>query len=231
MKLNSINVNTPLNGVSSAAVQNSAQNIEHANSAIPAFKGKVHEIKNDKLIKKIKWAGDDFNSAQQRFVSGATGVLLQPWFDLNNKRVDEDTRKVSTARILAKIIVGTFTGVLIRWGLIKAAEGFTKTAATEVRRVAKARLKHKNVDGPDTEFTKKQQWLLPEKLKDPLKPAKFRDIRKYRNTFGTVAAVGVMLFTNFLVDAPLTTIFTNKFTKMITGKDPSELSKNQKGGK
>ena len=229
MKVNLLNSNTPLSGVSVGAVQNlNAQNFRHANSS-PAFEGKVHEIKSEKLIKGIKWVGDDFNSAQQRLVSGVTGVMLQPWFDWNNKRVDEDTRHVSTARILAKIVAGTLTGVSIRWGLIKAAEGFTKTEATEFRKAAQARLKHKKIDVPRKTFKKIEQCLLPENLKTG--KSTFREIKKYRNAFGTIAAVVVMIFTNFLIDAPLTTYLTNKFVKTLTGKSPQEISAKQKGGK
>lgn len=223
-----------------AGINNSKSNAENkiAYSAIqnntPTFNGKPIEIKNKKLVENIKWLGDDFTSAQQRLISGVTGIAIQPWFDLNNKRVDEDTRTVSTARTLGKIISGMATGVIIRWGLIKASEAFTKTEATEERRIKNLKEKALKKNKPFTELPKKQsqiakweQCLLP---KDYLNKS-FREIRKYRLAFGTVAAVGVMLFTNFLIDAPMTTYLTNKFVKLFTGKDPNELSGKAKGGK
>lgn len=187
-------------------------------SSGPSFGMKSIEISSQKTAKFFKWAGDDFNSAQQRFISGVAGILLQPWFDLNNKRVDEDTRKISTARTLAKIIAGMATGVLIRWGLIEASKMFTKTKETELERVKKAIEKKKiNYKPVKTKFSKWEQCLLPKAYKDGLKS--FREIKKYRMTFGTIAAVGVMFFTNFLIDAPLTTFLTNKFVKMFNMKN------------
>lgn len=224
------NMNSLNNSAKSKMDSTNLQNNRHGN--IPSFNGKVWEIKSEKLAKNIGWVGDDFNSAQQRLVAGITGLFLQPWFDLNNKRVDEDTRKVSTARTVGKIIAGMTTGVLIRWGLIKAADGFTKTKATEEARVEKAKAAKKtNIKPAKTEFKKWEQCLLPKAYRDGTKLKSFREIKKYRQAFGTVAAVIVMIGTNFLIDAPLTTYLTNKFVKLFTGKDPNELSNKTKGGK
>lgn len=223
MNVNSINTNTPLKSAQGVAMQGIEQEFSHAQN--PAFKGKPWAVIKDEswLAKKTNWLGDDFNSAQQRFVSGATGILLQPWFDYNNKRVDEDTQKISCARTCAKIIAGSITGVAIRWGLIKATEAFTKNTNTEKNLVETGKKKTSDVI---TKFTKRQQILLPEKLKN----ASFRDIKKYRNTFGTVAAIGVMLVTNFIIDIPFTTFLTNKFIKLFTGKTPEEISAKQNEG-
>lgn len=205
MKVNLINANTPLNGVSAGAVQNSAQILGHANSS-PAFKGKVLEIKSEKLINNLGKMGDGFPSWAQRLVSGVTGIMLQPWFDLNNKNVDEDTRRVSWARTIGKIIAGTLTGVAIRWGCVKATENFTrsKTAEKELKDLGK--LPKKLIGKP---MKKWSQALLPETAKT----ASFKEIRKYRGALGTYAGLFVMIFTNFLVDAPLTTHITNKILK------------------
>lgn len=177
--------------------------------AAPSFGMKPIEINNN-TAKFFKWAGDDFSSAQQRLISGVAGILLQPWFDYNNKRVDEDTRKISTARTLAKIIAGMATGVLIRWGLIEASKMFTKAEATE-------NYLKENGKKYTKEIKKIHQCLLPKAYKDGTKS--FREIKKYRLAFGTIAAVGVMFFTNFLIDAPLTTFLTNKFVKMFNMKN------------
>lgn len=226
MPISRIDSSNNANGSGAFNVQNKPENT--------SFKGKVWEIKSEKLAKNIGWLGDDFNSAQQRAVSGVTGILLQPWFDLNNKRVDEDTRIVSTARTLGKIIAGMTTGVLIRWGLIEAAKHFCKTTTTEQERINKLIEKEKAkgtgkviTEKARTVFKPYEQWLLPKEYVNK----SFREVKKYRLAFGTVAAVGVMFFTNFLIDAPLTTYLTNKFTKMMTGKDPSQLAKaKEKGG-
>lgn len=225
-------INMQIAKIDSTNIANGGGNFNAPNkSNNPSFGFKPIEIKDDgKAWKFFKWAGDDFNSAQQRAVSGVTGLLIQPWFDWNNKRVDEDTRKVSTARITAKIIAGMVTGVSIRWVLIKVAEMCTKTENTEKARVEKAIEAKKTSFKPAKKANEIKAWeqcLLPSKYKNK----SFREISKYNKAFGTVAAVGVMLFTNFLIDAPLTTYLTNKFTKAITGKDPSELAKTKaKGG-
>jgi len=217
-----------------ARINNSECRQQTKTGATPSFNGKVLEIKNLTTIKKINWIGDDFNSAQQRLISGVTGLAMQPWFDWNNKRVDEDTKKVSTARTLGKIISGMATGVVIRWGLIEISKAFTKTEATENRRIEDLRKKAEKYNKKFEELPRKQseiakweQSLLPEGYLN----RSFREIKKYRNAFGTVAAVGVMLFTNFLIDAPMTTYLTNKFVKLFKGKDSNESPDIAKGGK
>lgn len=192
-----------------------------------AFRGKPFEIKNENIIKKVKWLGEDFNSAMQRLVSGVTALITQPFFDLHNKTTDEKTRKTSCARTLGKIIAGTATGVVIRELCIKATENFTKNRATEEELARKAKLKGK-IYTPKIEFKPIEQCLLSKEALN----ANFRKIKKYRNAFGTFAAVGIMVFTNFLIDAPLTTYLTNKFNNMFGVKDSKKSGiKADKGGK
>ena len=83
-------------------------------------------VKGERANKAIKWIGKNISSPENRFILGATALMSQPFIDLNNKKVDEDTRKVSAARTVAKIIAGTATGVLIRSGCIHAVNAFTK---------------------------------------------------------------------------------------------------------
>ncbi len=56
----------------------------------------------------------------------------------------------------------------------------------------------------------------------------FKDADKfeqYKNVLGTVVALGVMLFTNFLIDAPLTRYLTNMFVDKEEIKHIAKLSK------
>lgn len=141
-----------------------------------------------KLIQK---AGEKISSAEQRLILGASALMSQPFIDAHNKRVDEKTRKVSVARTVAKIIAGTFTGFFIRKGCIKAINTMSKAKGVGAPKWWKTLFTPEGVANTETEAFK-----------------------QYRNAMGTVVALVVMMFTNFLIDAPLTKFLTNKFIKM-----------------
>ena len=199
-------INTPINPTSYNVSSRNVQNSEHAKNN-PSF---GIEIKSKKVIAKIEWLGDDFNSAMQRLVSGATALVTQPFFDWNNKNVDEDTRRASTARTLGKIIAGMVTGVTIRQICISASKKFTQNEDILKYENKKAEKKGETLKSIPKIFEHKQQWLLPEEMKDM---ATARQIRKYRGAIGTFAAVLVMIATNFLIDVPLTKKLTNYFVQ------------------
>ena len=116
------------------------------------------------------------------------------FIDYNNKDVDEKTRKVSVARTIAKIIAGTLTGFAIRYGCIKGIKALSQIPA-------------KGVPKWKTIFT-------PKGIKDNTTEA----FAQYRNAMGTVVALVIMMFTNFLIDAPLTKFLTNFFVKKQGGE-------------
>lgn len=211
----------------SAGLSGVRKNVQHASSE-PSFGAKVIELKDGgKAFNLFSRVGNDLNSAHQRLISGITAFFTQPFFDLSNKKVDEETRVVSCARTIGKIIAGMTTGVLIRWVCINGMKSFTKNETTEAELAERAKANGKPFT-PRTSFKKRQQLLLPKNLEK----ASFADIKKYRGAAGTFAAVGIMIFTNFLVDTPLTMYLTNKFTKLFTGVEPSKLPDNKdKGGK
>lgn len=208
MKILASQLNTPINSVKSDFTKLQKVEGTNAHSQSPSFGIKILDD-SGRLARKINWCDDGFNSAWQRFASGLTGFMTQPFFDYNNKRVDDETRKTSTARTLAKITAGTLTGVGIRTLCIVAMDGFTKNNATEEELVKRALAKGKTYP-PKTTFTTKERFLLPEKAYG----ATFREIKKYRGAMGTFAALVVMVGTNFLIDAPLTTYLTNKIKPM-----------------
>ena len=170
-------------------------------------------VKGERANKAIKWIGKNISSPENRFILGATALMSQPFIDLSNKKVDEDTRKVSAARTVAKIIAGTATGVLIRSGCIHAVNAFTKLPR-EIR--------------PDMKFKTLRALLTPsEKV--------CKNLAEYKNAMGTIIATVVMMFTNFLIDAPLTKFLTNKFVDKIHNKaqvaqQDSQKSKEVKHG-
>jgi len=179
----------------------------------PAFKGSW--ALGDKAHGFIKWVGG-FSTPANRFFLGATALATQPWIDLNNKKVDEKTRNYSCARTIAKIVVGTITGVLIRKGCIDLMKKLTYTSSA---------LKELEKKG-----SKISEWLTA--LVPTSKVVQANEfekaeiqLKKFRNTLGSIVALGVMLFTNFLIDAPLTKMLTNYLINKI---DPTS---NQKGGK
>ena len=155
-------------------------------------------IKDGKILNAMKWAGQHISSPQNRLILGVTALMSQPFIDLHNRSVDEKTKKVSAARTVAKIIAGTSTGYFVRWGCIKAIEAFTKAPEAGAKGIKKL--------------------FYPTKISNVTKIG----LTNYKNALGTILALGVMLFTNFLIDAPLTKFLTNKFIKKIDIKDPKQ---------
>ena len=158
-------------------------------------------ISNEKTLKGLKWVGEKVSSPENRLILGVTALMSQPFIDLNNKKVDEDTRKVSAARTVAKIIAGTTTGVLIRSGGIHAIDAFTKLP-TEIT--------------PNMKFKKLRTLFTPS-------AGILKDLNQYKKSLGTILSLGVMVVTNFLLDAPLTKFLTNKFVDRINSKKEQVL--------
>ena len=153
-------------------------------------------VKGEKANKAISWIGEQISSPENRLILGVSALMSQPFIDLYNKKVDEDTRKVSAARTVAKIIAGTLTGVLIRSGCIHAIDAFTKYPSQIT---------------PDMKFKKLRSLFAPSE-------GLLNDFSYYKKSLGTIISLFVMVFTNFLIDAPLTKFLTNKFVDRINEK-------------
>lgn len=164
-------------------------------------------VSNEKLLKGISWIGEKVSSPQNRLILGITALMFQPFIDLSNKNVDEDTRKISAARTVAKIIAGTLTGVAIRSGCIHAIDAFTKRA-DEIT--------------PNMKFKNLRTLFMPDVV--------LKNLNQYKKSLGTIMSLGIMVFTNFLVDAPLTKFLTNKFIDRIHKKDESGVNNVQTEG-
>lgn len=80
-------------------------------------------------------AGENIAGPQQRLVAGVAALATQPLIDLNNKDVDEQTRKYSVARTVVKIIVGTTVGVTVRHFSIKAAKHLSDEIIKPLKRL------------------------------------------------------------------------------------------------
>lgn len=153
----------------------------------------------------------EFSSPEQRLILGVSALFTQPFIDLNNKRVNEDTRLMSFSRTLAKIIIGTTVGVLVRKECIKFAQKYTNMIAVD---------KMSGV-GKYAIAAEKDSFLSPKFVRT------FNQIYhdNYVNAIGTFMGIGVSLITNFLIDAPLTQIFTNKCYKYLKEKGNENTQK------
>lgn len=158
-------------------------------------------VKSEHINDAIVWVGKKVSSPQNRLILGVSALMSQPFIDLHNKKVDEDTRKVSAARTVAKIIAGTLTGVLIRSGCIHAINAFSKLPR-EIK--------------PDMKFKKLRMLFTPSE--------KFcADLDQYKKSLGTILSLFIMVFTNFAIDAPLTKFLTNKFIDRINAKKQESI--------
>lgn len=172
----------------------------------------VNDNQKCQFVKKI---GTIINSPEQRLILGATALATQPFIDFYNRSADEETRAVSTARTIGKIVAGTLTGVSIRYGAIKGFKQF-----------AKYNMKIENgIVKEVTQKTKKDIFFpMLAKFKQNQTVEEFeKGYNKYINAMGTFIATAAMVFTNFLIDAPLTKYITNelnpKFKKKLEKYD------------
>lgn len=169
----------------------------------------------------LTWSGKFINSPEQRLIQGATALMTQPVIDYKNKNVDEETRKISVARTLAKITAGTTVGVLVRWLGIKAINAFSNIeydleCTNLERRYIRPRSK-RDIFVPKELLTKAKDLSTEEMLKQ---------MTRYRKAMGTLIATVAMVITNFAIDAPLTRYLTGKFRKKLGIEDCK-----QEGGK
>lgn len=149
-------------------------------------------VASKKVNRAISWIGENVSSPQNRLILGVTALMSQPFIDLHNTKVDEDTRKFSAARTVAKIIAGTSTGFLVRYGCIKAIDYCSLLPSQITKSMKHPRLRM--LFTPDSTVTKA-----------------LKDLNQYKKALGTIISLAVMVVTNFLIDAPLTKFLTNRF--------------------
>lgn len=144
--------------------------------------------------KLLNWFGENVSTPENRLIIGVTALASQPFIDLYNKDVDEDTRIVSCARTIGKTIAGTLTGVVVRAGFIHLTRNYSELGDVGGKTIKKL-------------FT-------PPNAPDKMTYA----YKQYRNAMGMLLAIVAMLFTNFAIDAPLTNFLTNRLTKQFQDK-------------
>lgn len=166
--------------------------------------------------------GTKLNSPEQRLLQGVVALGIQPFIDFRNKGTDDDTRAVSVARTTGKIIAGTTVGVCVRYASIALAKNFSKY---------KILTEEKNGEIVIKQFEKiaKNGIFTPDiaKMVKGMPVAKFeRNYRNYIKTWGTVLGVVAMVFTNFLIDVPITKAITKKLTPKVKAKIDNDNNKN-----
>lgn len=174
-----------------------------------SFRGfsKGVEISSPTVSSVLQKINKHVSSPEQRLILGVTALFTQPFIDLSNKRVNEETRLMSFARTLAKIVVGTTVGVLVRKECIRLAHHYSKMDAIP---------KLNAIESFGTKANK-YSFLSPQYVRTYNKD--FHN--NYANALGSYLGIGVSLVTNFLIDAPLTQLLTNH-TFNVLKKDPKE---------
>ena len=61
-------------------------------------------ISGERANKAVAWVGKHISSPENRFILGATALMSQPFIDLHNRKVDEDTRKFLLLELLQKLL-------------------------------------------------------------------------------------------------------------------------------
>lgn len=190
MNINPIQNNIPMQGKNGDKINSLAEKcMQKALDLLPTHTA----AETAKMLE--KWDKlDNFISrpAPNRAIMGATALATQPFIDYHNKNVDKDTRRMSFISRCAVIIAGTTVGMFcVRGPVYNAVKSMT------------------NLKG-ETAFSKA---LLPKKyIQDMEKNEKF--YKNYVSTLSTNIALGIMVVTNFLLDAPLTVCLTNSFKKV-----------------
>lgn len=158
-----------------------------------------------------------FSTPANRLIMGATALAFQPYIDYHNKDVDERTRKVSTARTVAKILAGTFSGFLVRKGCIKLIDFASVKNMAELNKMGEGL--RKNLAKT---LIPNEKVVSNEKYFD-----NFRMMKKHKEAIGSCMALLAMIITNFVFDVPVTKYLTNKFVdKFVDKKSPED----KKGG-
>lgn len=144
---------------------------------------------NEKRVERWKSLDEKMSRpAENRLIMGATALLTQPAIDYYNHRVDDETRRVSRNRTIAKILAGTSVGILVRGSCYNIVSKMTDVASES--KLGKA--------------------LIPKKyLQEATTNPKL--LKNYKSALSMGIAILAMCVTNFVLDAPLTVYLTNKF--------------------
>lgn len=178
-------------------------------------------ISNKHITDGLAWVGKCIHSPEQRLILGATALATQPVIDLCNKNVDEETRKTSVARTLAKIVAGTIVGVAVRAGCIALVKKYCKYDMRYLDKGEKLvkRIVPKKKNGFFVPILNSKILGGKEKNFSLTEAEVQKRFEKYIKSMGTFVATIAMIGTNFLIDAPLTKRLTSVFINKINKND------------
>lgn len=129
-----------------------------------------------------------------RGIMGLTAILTQPLIDRYNPNVDEETAKTSMYRTIGKIVAGTTVGCIVRSSVYYLLETFMDT----------------RLNAP-----KWKRTLMPDvDIQASLNTSRKGWFKGYKNIISTGVGLTVMLFTNPLLDVPMTSFITEKLMKL-----------------
>lgn len=142
-----------------------------------------------------------------RGIMGVTALLTQPYIDYHNHKVDQETASVATCRTIAKIIAGTTVGCAVR-----SACYYLVNACTSASPKA----------------PKWKRWLMPNpNVERYIRRRNVDWFKNYKNTLATIIGLSAMLFTNVLLDVPLTTYLSKKLLKKHEEKNNNQTQKTE----
>ncbi len=169
----------------------------------------------------------NINSWQQRAILGVAACTFQPAIDRSNKGVDPETRRCSANRTFAKAFVGAITGVIVRAGcmagiepLFQKSDKFKKYVENTKNESIKLEITKLTKYYNDKNITKTKKFIEDEAFANVLKT----NCKKSSAIVGTIVALGVMLFTNFLVDGPMTVKLTDYLNERSAKKRQNRLN-------
>ena len=176
--------------------------VDKCTQKILDFFGNVNLKDDFQTVRKMQKRDSQMtHPAINRVIMGATAIFLQPAIDASNKDLDKETRILSVCRTIAKIIAGTFVGIIVRGSSHKLITTMT------------------NLEGKGKNCRK----LLPKSYIETFKENPTL-LKNYRSALSTSLAILAMCITNFAFDAPLTVKLTNKFKNFVDSftKKPQE---------
>lgn len=180
-------------------------------------------------VKRIVILNEKFQTWHQRLVLGVASLSTQPLFDYYNKNVDQDTRKYSTARTIAKIVVGTTEGCIVRAFAIKHGGKYAYKALKDpvfvdnllpkIKKISKNPAKFDEIKNSikawqGLELTNKELFnkLNMGELK---KDTTLYPFAKMINEAGNVIAVASAFLAALVIDIPVTNKALNKLMSIM----------------
>lgn len=180
--------------------------------------------KHPKVVSTIAGALAASSVVSQKLVMSAGEVTIAPLVDIGvgkaiTKLTDEkdgrtnQSSKVQAVRTIAQTVGGTMTGIVIRVACIAAATAACMWAGEK----AGGKIAEVLAQGKDEIITPAQKFKYSEHM------------QKWGKSIGGALATGVMMFTNFIIDAPLINRINKKISPLFGIK--SEEQDNAKGAK